>query len=168
MLNSSVLLLNQNFVPLMLCTARRAIIMVWSGKAEIVASTGEFVHSVNISFSIPSIIRLIRSIQVHYPWDIQLTKQNIIRRDRGICQYCGKKDGRMTIDHVIPRLLGGDETWNNLVCACPACNNRKGHRSLHDAGMTLLRTPKKPSLGSFLFSHKIQLKRDWQPYLMIR
>ena len=115
MLNSSVLLLNQNFVPLTLCSVRRAVVMVWAGKAEIVMSTEERLHSISMSFAIPSIIKLISFVRVPYRWNIQLTRQNIMRRDHGVCQYCGRKEGRMTIDHVIPRSQGGGDTWGNLV-----------------------------------------------------
>ena len=167
MLNSSVLLLNQNFVPLTFCTARRAIVMVWAGKAEIVETTGRYIHSVSRSFHIPSIIRLISFVKVPFRWNIQISKQNILRRDRGVCQYCGKNEGHMTVDHVIPRSHGGGETWDNLVCACSACNNKKSNRTPHEAGMELIKKPKKPNIGSFLFSHKIPVKHDWWPYLRI-
>ena len=141
--------------------------MVWAGKAEIVESTGKYIHSVSKSFHIPSIIKLISFVKVPYRWNIQLSKQNILKRDRGICQYCGNNEGHMTIDHVIPRSHGGGETWDNLVCACSICNNKKGDRTPHEAGMELIKKPKKPHFGSFLFSHKIPVNRDWQPYIKI-
>ena len=103
MLGSAVLLLNQNYTPLTTCSARRAIIMVWLGKAEIVESTGLVVRSVSMTFDIPAIIRLLIYVGISYKWNIQLTKQNILRRDHKTCQYCGENDGPMTVDHVIPR-----------------------------------------------------------------
>lgn len=167
MLNSNVLLLNHNFVPLMVCTARRAVVMVWAGKAEIIESTGMYVQSVSISFDIPSIIRLLIFVKIPYRWNIQLTKQNILRRDSGKCQYCGKSEGLMTVDHVIPRSHGGGETWGNLVCACSVCNNKKGDRTPQEAGMSLIKKPTKPSIGLFLFFHKVYINSTWQPYLKI-
>ncbi|MFC1511709.1 HNH endonuclease [Candidatus Latescibacterota bacterium] len=165
MLNSSVLLLNHNFTPLSVTNARRAVIMVWTGKAEIVETSGKFFHSVSRRFDIPSIIRLLMFVKVSYPWNLQLSKQNVIRRDRGVCQYCGNSEGPMTVDHVIPRSLGGDDNWQNLVCACPACNNRKGNRTLHQAEMELLKKPHKPTIETFFYTHKISLKSIWQPYI---
>ena len=167
MLSSNVLLLNQNFIPLTVCSARRAVVMVWAGKAEIIESTGKYVHSVSMRFDVPSVIRLLVFVKISYSLNIQLTKQNIIKRDHGICQYCGKSEGTMTVDHVIPRSYGGDESWGNLVCACSDCNNKKDDKTPHEAGMELIKKPKKPSIGLFLFSHKIPIKSSWRVFLKI-
>ena len=167
MLNSNVLLLNQNYIPLTVTSARRAIIMVWAGKAEIVESTGKYVHTVTMRFDVPSIIRLLVFVKISYRWNIQLTKQNILKRDRGKCQYCGSTEGPMSIDHVIPRSHGGGETWGNLVCACSRCNNKKSDRTPQEAGMKLIKKPKKPSIGSFLFSHKVPFTSSWHTYIKI-
>jgi len=164
MLDTQVLLLNNNFEPITICTARRAIIMVWAGKAEIVEATGHYIHSVSMAFSIPSIVRMLRYIQSKHRWKIQLSKQNILKRDHRVCQYCGTSEGYMTVDHVIPRSLGGGETWENLVCACPSCNNRKGDRTLDQAGMKLMHKPMKPSIRSFMLG-KGPIISSWQPYL---
>ena len=167
MLNSAVLLLNQNFVPLTTCSARRAIVMVWTGKAEIIEITELCVHSVSMVFDVPSIIRLLIFVSISHRCNIQLTKQNILRRDRKTCQYCGEKDGPMTVDHVIPRSLGGDESWGNLVCACASCNNKKGDRTPQEAGLSLIRKPKKPSIRTFLFHNKGPIHSTWRIYLKI-
>ena len=166
-LNKAVLLLNQNNEPLSTCSARRAIIMVWAGKAEIVERTGQRVHSVSMTFEIPSIIRLLIYIRISHRWNIQLTKQNILKRDRKTCQYCGRTDDSMTVDHVIPRSLGGSDTWGNLVCACSACNNKKGDLTLREAGITLIRIPKKPNFRYFLFLNKGPIHSTWRAYLKI-
>lgn len=164
-LDIHVLLLNQNFIPLTVCNARRAIIMVLAGKAEIIETTEFLVHSVTRSFTVPSIIKLVTFIRVPRHWRVQLSKQNILRRDRGICQYCGKMDIDMTIDHILPRSHGGDETWENLVCACSDCNNKKGDRTPQEACMNLLKQPKKPNFISFLISHRIPTDDTWGTYI---
>jgi len=164
MLESQVLLLNNDFEPLTICSARRAITMVWAGKAEIIETTGHYIHSVSMAFSVPSIVRLLRYIQAKHRWNIQLSKQNILKRDRKICQYCGTSEGYMTVDHVLPRSLGGGETWENLVCACPACNNRKGDRTLEQVAMKLIRNPAKPNYMTFLFGRGTSINA-WRPYL---
>lgn len=165
MLESAVLLLNQNFVPLTTTSARRAIIMVLTGKAEIVEETGDLVRSVSRTFAIPSIIRLLMYVRFAHRWNIQISRQNVLRRDRRTCQYCGKKEGAMTVDHVVPRSAGGRDTWENLVCACSPCNNRKGDRTLEMAGMTLNMSPKKPSVRSFLFLSRGPVRNNWRTYL---
>ncbi|MCE5251653.1 HNH endonuclease [bacterium] len=166
MLDSQVLLLNNDYEPLTICTARRAIIMVWAGKAEVIESNGNYVHSVSTTFSIPTIIRLLMYIQAKHVWNIQLSKQNILKRDHKTCQYCGTTEGYMTVDHVIPRSQGGNDTWENLVCACSSCNNKKGDRTLEQAGMKLIKPPHKPNFRTFLFSRGT-LVNTWQPYLKI-
>ena len=167
MMNSHVLLLNQNFVPLTVCSARRAVVMVWTGKAEIIESTGRFIHSVSMRYDIPSIIRLLGFVNVSHRFKIQPTKQNILKRDHGICQYCGKSEGPMTVDHVIPRSQGGGETWENLVCACSMCNNKKDDKTIDEVGMKLIRKPKKPGFGLFILSTKLSLNSSWRQYIKI-
>jgi 5-methylcytosine-specific restriction endonuclease McrA len=165
MLDRNVLLLNNNFEPLTMCSARRAIIMVWNGKAEVVERTEDCVRSVSMTFFIPSVIRLLIFVSMSRQLSVQLTKQNILRRDRKTCQYCGKAEGRMTVDHVVPRSLGGRETWENLVCACPSCNNRKGDNTPEQAGMHLIRIPKKPTVRALLFGYRSIVSESWKAYL---
>ncbi len=167
MLESNVLLLNHNYEPLSLCSARRAIVLVWTGKAEIVENTENRVRSVSMSFSIPSVIRLLLFVRITRRLHIQLSKQNILRRDRKTCQYCGKVEPSMTIDHIVPKSQGGLDTWENLVCACPACNNRKKNNTPEKMGMRLLRTPRKPSLISLLFAEKGHFQETWKIYLNV-
>lgn len=167
MLNYTVLLLNQNFEPITICSAKRAILMVWTGKAEIIEKSGFFLRTVRTNFDIPSIIRLLIFVSTVRKWDIPLSKQNILKRDHRVCQYCGKTDVPMTLDHVIPRSHGGEDTWENLVCACSECNNKKGDRTPYEAGLTLLRNPRKPNLKTFHFLHKGPINNSWRSYLKI-
>jgi len=164
MLDSQVLLLNQNFEPLTVCSARRAIVLVWKGTAEVIETNGHLIRTVSMVFHVPSIIRLLIYRNTQRRWNIQLTKQNILKRDRKTCQYCGSDEGHMTIDHVIPRCQGGKDSWENLVCACSSCNNLKGNKSLEHAGMELVKKPKKPNIRTFLFNRG-PLIRSWRPYL---
>lgn len=47
---------------------------------------------------------------------------------RGYCAYCGVEIDihEMEIEHVVPRVRGGTESLDNLVPACPDCNDEKG------------------------------------------
>lgn len=51
----------------------------------------------------------------------------IFRRDNHTCRYCGNKapDVKLTVDHVMPEALGGDDEPTNLVTACEDCNSGK-------------------------------------------
>jgi 5-methylcytosine-specific restriction endonuclease McrA len=88
-----------------------------------------------------------------------------MRRDHRTCQYCGRSEPHMTIDHVTPRSRGGSDTWENLVCACPSCNSRKGDRTPERAGMRLLRVPRKPNVMSFMFASRGPFAEAWKTYL---
>jgi len=54
-------------------------------------------------------------------------RYEILRRDSYTCRYCGAKapDTTITIDHVIPVALGGQDEPSNLVTACTSCNAGK-------------------------------------------
>jgi 5-methylcytosine-specific restriction endonuclease McrA len=148
-MNHRVLVLNQDFSPLMVCSVQRAFILVYLNKSEMVrSSNGHKLHSVSKSFPMPSVIRLNRYVQAPYK-GVSLTRQNIFKRDNFECQYCGtRKD--LTLDHVIPSSRGGQHTWGNLVTACKRCNAKKGDFTPEEAGMLLRRKPHKPSYALFL------------------
>ncbi len=165
MLDSAVLLLNHNFEPLALCSVRRAIVLVWSGKAEVIRQSRQSIRTVSRRYAVPEVIRLLMFVKISRGFNIPLTRRNIMRRDGQVCQYCGRSEANMTIDHIIPRSQGGRDTWENMVCACSLCNSRKGNRPPERAGMRLLRTPRKPNVMSILFAAKEPLAEAWRTYL---
>ncbi|MCP4566543.1 MAG: HNH endonuclease [FCB group bacterium] len=167
MVNSAVLVLNQNYEPLSVCSARRAIIMQLLGKVDVVETyDGLKVHSATRSIPLPSVVRLSWYVNVPYK-RILLTRKNIIKRDRHTCQYCGDKKGMMTVDHVIPKRFRGGDTWENLVCACASCNNKKGDRPPEQAGMRLSRLPRRPNHITFIQSFIGISDERWKPYLFL-
>ena len=164
-LSKRVLVLNANYEPLGVCTVRRAIVMVIGGRAEMIEPyPDQYIHTVKVKYPAPSILRLYYFINLHKK-DITLTKGNILRRDGHRCQYCGKKGKKMTIDHVIPKKRGGKDKWENLVCACPSCNAKKGDKIPEEAGMRLLRKPKKPYYVYFAIRNLDNIPKNWQPYV---
>lgn len=74
------------------------------------------------------------------------TKDAIMRRDGGVCQYTGQKipRGQGNIDHIVPRHHGGKNTFENLVWCNKDLNSMKGNRHNHEVGLKLIRTPKAP------------------------
>lgn len=63
------------------------------------------------------------------------TKRRIVyAEESGRCIYCGRPVSQMnySVDHIIPRASGGDDSIDNLVCCCKTCNNKKDCRSLID------------------------------------
>jgi 5-methylcytosine-specific restriction endonuclease McrA len=97
---------------------------------------------------------------------VKLTKREIFRRDNFTCQYCGKRTGNLTIDHVLPRHRGGQHSWTNLVAACPACNRRKGGRTPLEAQMPLRKPPKEPTASAeYLYGHLAKNHVEWDDYI---
>jgi 5-methylcytosine-specific restriction endonuclease McrA len=166
-INRNVLMLNQNYEPLTICSARRAIVLLFQGKAEMIETAdGLKVHSISREFALPSVVRLQRYRRVPFK-RIMLTRKNVITRDGHRCQYCGATRGAMTIDHVIPRKVGGNDTWENMVCACVACNNKKGDHTPEHVGMSLLRKPTRPSHIAFIQRHVSSADHRWRQYLFM-
>ncbi len=165
MLRLPVLLLNQNYEPLTILRLRRAITLLILGKVDLIENEdGRTLHSVTLTYPVPSVIRLRYYVRIHRK-EISLTKKNIIKRDDHQCQYCGRRTGVMTTDHIIPKAMGGDDSWENLVCACLECNNRKGNRSIGKAGMRLIKKPKRPHYFTFVLREFGNPKAKWRPFL---
>ena len=166
MVNRPVLVLNQSYEPLNICRVRRAVVLVYRGKAEMLENGSGFVHSVSGVFPIPSVIRLAYMIKRPHIMK-RLTRLEVFNRDHYICQYCSKETRHLTLDHVIPRYQGGQHTWENLVSACVSCNRRKAGRTPEQAGMKLICRPYPPSNNSlFTIPHQhLQTRSEWQKYL---
>lgn len=159
-------MLNQNYEPLSVCNVKKAIMLLFLRKAELIeASSGKVIRSVSLSMPFPSVVRLSAFVRVPYK-KIILSRKNILRRDNHRCQYCGSTVN-LTIDHIIPKSKGGDETWENLITACIKCNNKKGDRSPEDSRMVLRTKPKKPSHITFIKNFAGDVEDDWKPYLFM-
>lgn len=139
--------------------------MLYLGKAELVASkNSQAICSVTQQIPFPTIVRLLIYIRVPYK-KIVLSRKNILRRDAYKCQYCKRGDVPLTIDHIVPKSKGGDDSWENLVAACVKCNNNKGDRSPDEAKMKLLKKPTKPSHITFMKHFVGRIDEEWKPYL---
>jgi 5-methylcytosine-specific restriction endonuclease McrA len=137
---AKVLLLNVSYEPLNVCSWKRAITLILKGKAEQLEHNGKLINN---AIECPSVIRLKHFVIVPYK-DIPLTRRNVLHRDEYACQYCGKTNQPLTVDHIIPRSRGGKHYWNNVVAACLKCNNKKGNKTPKEANMTLTCNPTTP------------------------
>ncbi len=164
MIHSHVLVLNQNYEPMTITNVKKAIILIFLGKAELVEKNDGYINSVRERYPLPSIVRLTRFINVPRK-RIILSRKNIIKRDNHQCQYCGTRSGPVTIDHVIPKVRGGEDSWENLVCACVKCNNKKGNRTPEEAGMRLAKKPQRPNYLFFIRYFVGNIDHRWKPYL---
>ena len=162
---SRVLLLNATFEPLAVVTAKRAVVLMLTGKAECVeAAAGLSFHSAHLTLPAPSVMRLSRYVRVPYRRAVPMTRSGVLRRDGRRCAYCARRAD--TIDHVVPRSRGGTHTWENCVAACRACNSRKADRLLEALGWSLGFTPRPPhrAAGGVLVL-AVEPHPAWEPWL---
>ena len=143
MIDSPVLVLNQNYEPLNICRVRRAVVLLLYQKAELLENGRGVLSSVSHTVPIPSVIRLVYMIRRPRK-QRKLTKFEVLERDHYTCQYCGKRTSQLTLDHVVPRRYGGEHAWENVVAACLFCNCKKAGRTPSEARMKLLCQPRVP------------------------
>ena len=143
---AQTLLLNQGFEPIKVISWQRAITLLFLGKVEVLEEYDRDIRSVNLIIKVPAVVRLLRAFRRHAR-PVKFSRVNIYARDNYRCQYCGKKASisELTYDHVVPRSQGGMTEWTNIVTCCYLCNRRKGGRTPAEAGMHLLRAPKRPT-----------------------
>ena len=163
------LVLNSTFMPLRIVSWKKAMILMSLEKVEVIEQYEKDIHTVSLSIRLPSVIRLLKFVRpIHQ--GIRFTRYNIYLRDKGRCQYCGRRFNMrdLTYDHVIPKAFGGAVSWDNIVTCCRSCNLKKGGRTPQEAGMSLIRPPAKPTWlpsleGAIAFQG---MPETWQTYLM--
>lgn len=155
------LVLNATQEPLAVVTARRAVVLVFKEKAEVLETNGQVFRSEFSAFEAPSVVRLNYFVKVPYRARASLTRRAVFARDDWACQYCGR--AAENVDHVVPRSRGGEHIWENVVASCRACNSRKENRLLHEAGLRLRRKPFVPRDGLRLSLGR--LEPEWEAYL---
>ncbi len=192
-LDSKVLVLNKLYTALRVVNARRAFTLLQREVAEVISveegnyvsydltswedaseyqrahehEVHDWVTTTRLVIAVPKIVRLLGYDR--FPKEmVKLNRRNIYARDANQCQYCGAyfPTRELTLDHVLPRVQGGSNSWTNLVCACVKCNARKGGRTPSQARMKLIRAavkPKRnPAIALRLGSPKYQ---SWRTFL---
>ncbi len=98
----------------------------------------------------------------------KLCARAIRERDGNRCQYTGKvlRHDEGSLDHVLPRSRGGQDTWENLVWSSKDVNARKGNRLPHEAGLKLLAAPRAPKeLPVTALIRNVDGRKDWELFL---
>ncbi|MFC2055980.1 HNH endonuclease [Chloroflexota bacterium] len=167
MINLPVLVLNQSYEPLNICRVRRAVVLIYQNKAEMLENGSGFIHSANHDFPVPSVIRLDSVVRRPPRPERKLTRLEIFKRDQYTCQYCGKETRQLTLDHIVPRYQGGQHTWENVVGACVPCNRRKAGGTPKEARMKLICQPTCPRVTGLFYlpTHYPHARSEWQKYL---
>jgi len=176
-LNLSVLVLNRSFVAVHITNVRRAITLLFRELAEVVhiedgrysaypfeswrelsalqaafrTPDQDWVKAVGYELQAPRVIRLVDCDRGPRQ-GLRFNRRNVFARDGNQCQYCGRNfpTSELSLDHVVPRSRGGITSWENIVCACVACNVRKGGRTPQEARMQMIRQPVKPKRSPLL------------------
>ena len=172
-LDGRVLLLNQTYEPLGTVSVARAIIMTFKNTVFVEELDGDRVlHSAHAEFPVPSVIRRRSYINVRRRREqAGMKRLRIYMRDKFRCQYCGDKKnaGELTLDHILPRSRGGDNSPVNIVTACIACNNRKSNRTPAEARMPLLTSQSalRVKLERVVLCHYAEARAEWRKYLFM-
>ena len=172
-LDGRVLLLNQTYEPLGTVSIARAVIMTFKNTVTVEEFDGNRVlRSAHAEFPVPSVIRRRVYINVRRRREASGMKRlRIYMRDKFRCQYCGEKKtaGDLTLDHILPRSRGGDNSPVNIVTACVPCNNRKGDRTPAEARMPLLTSQSalRVKLERVVLCHYAEARTEWRKYLFM-
>lgn len=165
----TTLVLDVGYRPFQVVAWEEAIVWVLEKVVEVVDEyPDKSIRTVNWAVKMPSIVRFVRPIPCKRA--VKFSRHNVYTRDRGKCQYCGQKVRRdeFQYEHVVPRAQGGITTWQNVVVACHACNQRKGGRTPAQAGMRLLSTPVKPKKlaeAPFMMTYRDGMPASWKEWL---
>ncbi|HEX8834967.1 MAG TPA: HNH endonuclease [Abditibacteriaceae bacterium] len=166
-METGILVLNHNYEPLNICGLHRGFVLLYLGRAEVLRFSDDIMTSAGgEEYSVPSVLRLKEYVKRPTP-KLKMSRKSIMARDDHTCQYCGSKSN-LTLDHVFPRHRGGETTWENLVCCCLRCNNKKGPLTPQEAGMRLPHAPRKPRYVPYIsFPRFITAMRrpEWREYL---
>lgn len=192
-LDCNVLVLNRHYMAVRIVEAKRAFSLLFRELAEVVSvddgsysgynfenwcevsqmrrkfepDAHDWISTVNFYIAVPKIIRLLFYDRLPRG-DVKFNRRNIYARDKSHCQYCGKKfpANELSLDHVIPRTMGGKSVWENIVCACLKCNVKKGGRTPSQAGLKLIQKPMKPKRNPFVHVHLGHERyRSWKQFL---
>jgi 5-methylcytosine-specific restriction endonuclease McrA len=160
-----VLVLNASYEPLNVTTVRRAHVLVFKGKAEVIEELDRPLRSATGRFSWPHVIRLVHYVRVPRAIQRKISRRALFARDGWRCVYCGNANHRLTLDHVVPRSRGGDSVWENVVTSCAPCNHKKGNRLPHEVHMELRIRPTPPNPALFIQLAAPKIPERWLQYL---
>ena len=165
-MDMKALKLDSAYRPIEVIDAVEALVMCIVGKALAVENYEQKISSPSVTFSLPAVIVLKTVVKFRLS-TVACNRSNIIWRDKNQCQYCANyfPDDKLTMDHVVPKSRGGDNSWENLVAACMKCNQKKGSRTIKESGMIPLRKPFRPKASILRTIGKNQISELWKDYL---
>ena len=145
-----VVVLNADYSFLNIIDWKKAMCLMEKAKVEVVKYSDKIIQSMRGSVKVPVVLRLVKFVRTLYKARVPYSKKNIYIRDKYKCAYCGAKDVKLTIDHVVPKMKGGKTSFENCVAACRPCNNKKGHKTCRETGMYPKTKLVQPTISEFL------------------
>lgn len=146
------IVLNGDYTYLNVIDWKRAVRLMIKGKTEVLKYSDRVLRNEDgdVIIKIPLVMRLIKMIRMIYKNKVPYSKRNIFVRDGFQCMYCGTKQNKLTVDHVIPSSKGGKTSFDNCVASCKKCNHTKGDRTPNEAKMYLIKRPYTPTIYEFI------------------
>lgn len=169
-----VLALSANYEPLGVITWERAITLVYSNKVTTVEEYECTIRSPSMEIKIPAVVVFKKGFIGNKRNSVRFSRKNVWIRDEGKCQYCHLHVSlsTFTIDHVNPKKLGGQTVWDNVVACCYSCNQKKGDKTVKEAGFRLFKIPRKPIRLPYMqeitdghYSLEKNIPEPWKFYL---
>jgi 5-methylcytosine-specific restriction endonuclease McrA len=155
-----VLVLNSDYTPINVTSLVRGFILVDKGKAEVLKSGENPIISGDKEYVRPLIIRLLSYVRYRIK-SLRINRQRIFKRDNFKCAYCNSQKN-LTIDHILPKSRGGDNSWTNLITCCRNCNRYKDNKTPEEAGLKLKIKPYEPSIFSDVINPNIS--QIWEEF----
>lgn len=164
MQSMKTLLLNSDFQPLAFISDKRAIrLLLRDGKVDVLSlwTDVKYFHACGF-IELPAVLRLRTKIVRNFI-KMVFSRNAVFKRDNYSCQYCSKglTSAQITIDHIIPKSRGGNNTFENCVAACHECNEKKGSRMPHEVGMRLIKNPETPTGYLVVSPHQENWHATW-------
>ena len=165
------LLLNTTFEPLSVLDWKKAVVLLYLGKVEVVREYEKEIKGVSISIKQPAVIRLLRFVRNNHV-NVKFSRKNIFLRDDYTCQYCEERfDPKdLTCDHIIPKSRGGITEWSNIATSCTRCNLRKGDKLPDEVDMYPKKRPTRPN-GFYMLMLHVGVRifpEHWKDYIFMR
>ena len=115
--------LNADYTFLNTVSTKKALCLLAKEKTEVLTYSERVIRTAKgLVMRVPAVMRLIKLIRTIYKARVPFSKKNVMVRDGFKCAYCGASDVRLTIDHIVPKALGGKSTFENCVSSCKPCN----------------------------------------------
>jgi 5-methylcytosine-specific restriction endonuclease McrA len=147
----STIILNADYTYLNTVSTKKAMCLIAKGKTEVLKYSKEIIKTAGgIVMHLPLVMRLIKLIRTLYKTRVPFSKKNVMVRDGFKCVYCGAKNVRLTIDHIVPKSKGGKSTFENCVASCKPCNHKKGDKTCSEAHMYPKVRAYQPTVNQFL------------------